>query len=111
MISRRDVVTAGMLGTLVTAGTAERAEGQAAPTNPGEAILREGRADLVALAREILYNPNWPLDAARKLGAEIGFDSIPPQGGWWLGKRAQSARGVTPSTFGPGIGGRGTNAA
>jgi len=64
-----------------------------------ESILQSGQADLVALAREILYNPNWPLDAARKLGAEIGFDTIPPQGGWWLGKRAQSARGVTPSTF------------
>ncbi|GAB3147394.1 hypothetical protein GCM10027258_40710 [Amycolatopsis stemonae] len=27
-----------------------------------------GRADLVALGRELRYNPNWPLDAARKLG-------------------------------------------
>lgn len=43
MISRRDVVTVGVLGTLATAGTADRAEAQqAAPTNPGEAILREG---------------------------------------------------------------------
>jgi 2,4-dienoyl-CoA reductase-like NADH-dependent reductase (Old Yellow Enzyme family) len=68
-----------------------------------EAILQEGRADLAALAREILYNPNWPLDAARKLGAEIGFDAIPPAGGWWLGKRAQAARDVVPSTYGAGL--------
>jgi len=68
-----------------------------------EAILQNGQADLVALAREILYNPNWPLDAARKLGAAPGFDTIPAQGGWWLGKRAQSARTVVPSTFQQGI--------
>jgi len=42
MISRRDVVTAGVLGTLVSTGTAERAEAQPAPTNPGEFILRDG---------------------------------------------------------------------
>jgi 2,4-dienoyl-CoA reductase-like NADH-dependent reductase (Old Yellow Enzyme family) len=33
-----------------------------------EAILREGHADLVALARELMDNPNWPLHAARALG-------------------------------------------
>jgi hypothetical protein len=42
MISRREVVTAGVLGTLVNAGTAERSEAQPAPTNPGEFILRDG---------------------------------------------------------------------
>lgn len=48
MISRREVVTAGVLGTLATAGTAERgeAQAQASPTNPGEAILRDGLAKL-----------------------------------------------------------------
>ena len=35
-----------------------------------EQILREGRADLIALARELLYNPNWPMDAAQKLGVD-----------------------------------------
>ena len=93
------------------AGIMTMAVGLIVHADQAEAILQEGRADLVALAREILYNPNWPLDAARKLGAAIGFDSIPPQGGWWLGKRAQAARGVTPSTFGAGIGGSGINAA
>ncbi len=33
-----------------------------------EAILREGHADLIALARELMDNPNWPLQAARVLG-------------------------------------------
>ncbi|HMJ01410.1 MAG TPA: NADH:flavin oxidoreductase/NADH oxidase [Conexibacter sp.] len=33
-----------------------------------DAIVREGRADLVLLARELLRDPYWPLDAARALG-------------------------------------------
>jgi len=84
-------------------GIMSMAVGLIVHADQAEAILQEGRADLVALAREVLYNPNWPLDAARKLGAEVGFAVIPPQGGWWLGKRDQSARGVVPSTFRAGI--------
>jgi 2,4-dienoyl-CoA reductase-like NADH-dependent reductase (Old Yellow Enzyme family) len=64
-----------------------------------ESILQEGRADLVALARELLYNPNWPLDAAQKLGADPDFTLVPPQQGWWLERRAKTAKDVTPSTF------------
>ena len=33
-----------------------------------ETILREGHADLVALARGLMDDPNWPLHAARELG-------------------------------------------
>jgi 2,4-dienoyl-CoA reductase-like NADH-dependent reductase (Old Yellow Enzyme family) len=29
-----------------------------------EAILRDGKTDLIALARKLLYSPNWALDAA-----------------------------------------------
>lgn len=36
-----------------------------------EAILQEGKADLVILGRELLRNPYFPLIAARELGAEI----------------------------------------
>jgi 2,4-dienoyl-CoA reductase-like NADH-dependent reductase (Old Yellow Enzyme family) len=41
-----------------------------------EAIVTEGSADLVALARGILYDPRWPWHAAAELGAQI---SAPPQ--------------------------------
>jgi 2,4-dienoyl-CoA reductase-like NADH-dependent reductase (Old Yellow Enzyme family) len=34
-----------------------------------EALVREGRADLVLLGRELLRDPHWPLRAARALGA------------------------------------------
>ncbi len=40
-------------------------------TDPHQAdqIIREERADLVLLARELLRNPNWPIAAAHTLGA------------------------------------------
>ncbi len=41
-----------------------------------EAILRDGKADLVLLGRELLRDPRWPQRAARALGAEIAW---PPQ--------------------------------
>jgi 2,4-dienoyl-CoA reductase-like NADH-dependent reductase (Old Yellow Enzyme family) len=63
-----------------------------------EAILQQGRADLVALAREILYNPNWPTDAARKLGVAAPFALMPPAQEYWLAKRANAAD-IVPSTY------------
>jgi 2,4-dienoyl-CoA reductase-like NADH-dependent reductase (Old Yellow Enzyme family) len=36
-----------------------------------EAILADGQADAVALARGLLYNPRWPWHAAAALGASV----------------------------------------
>ena len=36
-------------------------------------IVRNGRADLVALGRELLRHPHWPLDAAHTLGQDIAW--------------------------------------
>ena len=53
-----------------------------------EAALAEGQADMIALARELLDDPNWPLHAARKLGADdAGHGLWPDESGWWLMKR------------------------
>ncbi len=68
-----------------------------------ESILQDGRADLIALARELLYNPNWPMDAAQKLGIDQGFELVPPPSAYWLAKRAQSVKTVTPSTYQRGL--------
>ncbi|MDR2187142.1 MAG: NADH:flavin oxidoreductase/NADH oxidase [Azonexus sp.] len=38
-----------------------------------QAILDEGRADLILIGREILRNPFWPLQAARQLGVEASW--------------------------------------
>jgi 2,4-dienoyl-CoA reductase-like NADH-dependent reductase (Old Yellow Enzyme family) len=42
-------------------------------TEPGqaEAIVASGQADLVALARGILFDPHWPWHAAAALGAQV----------------------------------------
>ncbi len=36
-----------------------------------DAIVREGRADVVLVARQSLRDPYWPLRAARELGYEV----------------------------------------
>src|SRR5215470_16906326 len=64
-----------------------------------EAILQEGKADLIALAREILYNPHWPMDAAQKMGLDKEFASVPPPQAYWLAKRLTSVDSIVPSTF------------
>ena len=65
-----------------------------------ESILQQGQADLIALARELIYNPNWPMDAAQKLGVDPGFSAVPPPMAYWLERRHATAQAVQPSTFG-----------
>lgn len=65
-----------------------------------EAIVDEGRADLVAIGRAALEDPNWPHHAARVLageGAEDDFSAWPEQHGWWLERRAQTLRAISGS--------------
>ena len=38
-----------------------------------EGIVREGRADMVALARGMLYDPRWGWHAAAELGSEVAY--------------------------------------
>lgn len=52
-----------------------------------EAILEEGKADLIAIAREALWNPFWPRHAAKSLGIEDHYANWPDQYGWWLSRR------------------------
>jgi 2,4-dienoyl-CoA reductase-like NADH-dependent reductase (Old Yellow Enzyme family) len=42
-------------------------------TEPAQAeqVLAEGSADAVLLARELLRNPHWPLQAAHQLGGDV----------------------------------------
>ena len=68
-----------------------------------EQILRDKQADLIAVGREILNNPNWPMDAALKLGVEGPFRHVPPQFGYWLGTRAKRGFGTLPSTWQNGL--------
>lgn len=36
-----------------------------------ESYLREGKADVVSLARELIRNPHWVMHAAQKLGVAV----------------------------------------
>lgn len=71
-------------------------EGAAIPTlavglilsaSQAERIIADGQADLVAIGREALYNPNWPLHAAQSLGIDPQWEQWPPQYGWSLSRR------------------------
>ena len=63
-------------------------------TAPAQAedIVASGKADLVALARAMLYDPHWPWHAAAELGATV---DAPPQ--YW-----RSAPQDHPGLFGGG---------
>ncbi|MFB9268242.1 NADH:flavin oxidoreductase/NADH oxidase [Bradyrhizobium erythrophlei] len=59
-----------------------------------EDILARGHADLVAIGREALFDPNWPLHAELELSGGRGeiFASWPKQYGWWLERREPGLR-------------------
>ena len=58
------------------AGVLTAAVGLITEPAQADAIVREGQADVVLLARELLRDPHWPLRAARELGADL---PAPPQ--------------------------------
>lgn len=82
------------------AGVMTMAVGLIVHAEQAELILQQGQADLVALAREMLYNPNWAMDAAQKLGLDPDFGMVPPAMAYWLERRRATACAVQPSTFG-----------
>jgi len=63
-----------------------------------EEALQAGRADLIAIGREALHDPNWPHHAAQALGFDPEYGEWPVQYGWWLTRRASLLRnlGVRP---------------
>ena len=58
------------------AHTTTIAVGLITDANQAEEIIASGKADLVALARAMLYDPRWPWHAAAQLGATV---TAPPQ--------------------------------
>ena len=55
--------------------------------NQAEGILQSGRADLVALAREFLWNADWAAHAAKTLGATDPFGQMPHEYAFRLRQR------------------------
>jgi 2,4-dienoyl-CoA reductase-like NADH-dependent reductase (Old Yellow Enzyme family) len=78
------------------AGIMSCAVGLITEARQAEAILENGQADLIALARELMYNPNWPVHAAKELGYADHLELLPPAYAWWL-KRREQIRALTPA--------------
>jgi 2,4-dienoyl-CoA reductase-like NADH-dependent reductase (Old Yellow Enzyme family) len=55
-----------------------------------ETVLAAGEADLIAVGREALNDPNWALHAREALDADPEYTAWPVQTGWWLDKRRKS---------------------
>lgn len=55
------------------AGIATMSVGLITTPEMAEEIVRNGRADMVAMGREFLRNPYWPLQAARALGHDLAW--------------------------------------
>jgi 2,4-dienoyl-CoA reductase-like NADH-dependent reductase (Old Yellow Enzyme family) len=51
-----------------------------------EKVLQDGRADLIFMARQMLYDPFWALHAAEHFGLTGHFEQWPEQYSWWLAK-------------------------
>ena len=57
-----------------------------------EAALMREEADMIAMARELLDHPNWPLQAQARLDGGDAFAHWPSESGWWLAKRDRLCR-------------------
>ncbi|MBI4290835.1 MAG: NADH:flavin oxidoreductase/NADH oxidase [Betaproteobacteria bacterium] len=69
------------------AGVASMAVGLIIEAQQAEAALAAGDADLIAIGRELLRNPNWSLLATNELLGDAGYGHWPPCWGWWLERR------------------------
>jgi 2,4-dienoyl-CoA reductase-like NADH-dependent reductase (Old Yellow Enzyme family) len=81
------------------AGVETMAVGLIVDPHQAEAIVASGQAGLVAIGREALREPNFPLRAEQAISAahpEHPFDNWPPQIGWWLNGRETKIRRLGP---------------
>jgi 2,4-dienoyl-CoA reductase-like NADH-dependent reductase (Old Yellow Enzyme family) len=56
-----------------------------------EQVLQEDKADLIAIGRELMYNPFWALHAAQALEADPEFEMWPEQYKWGVNRRGKLA--------------------
>lgn len=73
-----------------SSGLATMAVGGITAAQQAEGILVQDHADLIAIGRELLVNPNWALEAANELEPETPFARWPKPFGWWLRRRSRA---------------------
>jgi len=78
------------------AGIATIAVGMILTAHQADDILKHGQADLIALGREMLVNPNWAAQAALELQGQPGWRLWPEQFAWWLERRARQLASRQP---------------
>ncbi|MGF3027709.1 NADH:flavin oxidoreductase/NADH oxidase [Methylobacterium aquaticum] len=78
-IRRESGIATGAVGMIRTPDLAER-------------ILQDGKADLIFLARQMLFDPFWAHQAAEHFGLTGNFEAWPEQYGWWLAKWGHALR-------------------
>jgi len=74
------------------AGIQAMAVGLITEAAQAEGYLAAGCCDLVALAREMMWDPNWPMHAAQALGGVDPLDLAPKSYAWWLRRREEVRR-------------------
>ncbi len=79
-------------------GLMTQAVGLVLTPQQAEDIVAKGQADLVAIGREALDDPNWPLHAALALDADQAWEHWPVQYGWWLSRRAKVLQALRETT-------------
>lgn len=67
-----------------------------------EELLQKGAADIIALGRQMLFNPFWPNHAAEALGQTGHFETWPQPYAWWLDKWADGLRSMDEEPLGNG---------
>jgi 2,4-dienoyl-CoA reductase-like NADH-dependent reductase (Old Yellow Enzyme family) len=72
------------------AGIATMAVGIILEAQQAQAILENGRADLIAVGRQSQFNPNIAQHWAHDLGINAKFEDWTPEYGWWLEKRTRT---------------------
>nr|AFK73189.1 old yellow enzyme OYE5 [Achromobacter sp. JA81] len=72
------------------AGIPTLAVGLIVQASQAQAILAENKADLIAIGRQALVDPHWPLRARRELGLDPDYAAWPRQYGWWLARRPET---------------------
>src|SRR5215469_15665096 len=63
-----------------------------------EAVLQEGHADLVAMARELMVHADWPLRAAKELQQGTQYDLMAPSIAHRLRRRDEQADAHAPGS-------------
>ncbi|MBE9606081.1 NADH:flavin oxidoreductase/NADH oxidase [Acetobacteraceae bacterium H6797] len=74
------------------AGIATMAVGLITEAHQAEGYLQAGNCDLVALAREMMWDPNWAVHAAAALGVPEPHKLLPRPYAWWLSKREETRK-------------------